>query len=193
MNRTRSVTGLARDVDLRPLGSEAIRFRIEVLLHSGRVTLRAHEVPVLVDAGPVQTVAGLDGLAGVEREPALAAGLPGTRVPGDGERLQAPIRERDQVLLQGRDPEGIRDFVIVESAVRPVSVNEELSLAREKGRGETSLGELRVIEVAEDRLRIGILHRERVVRALPRLIRLDMACGAYVCAHMRGGRRGNRS
>ena len=80
----------------------------------------------------------------------------------------------------------------MECAIRPVGIDEELPVAHEKGRRETSVGELRTVEVAEDRLRIGVLHREGVVRALPRLVLLGMALGANWRAHMRGGRRGNR-
>jgi putative serine protease PepD len=52
------------------------------------MALGAHEVPVLVDAGPVQRIAGAKIQSRIEMEPALPALCFGTRIPGDSEGLQ---------------------------------------------------------------------------------------------------------
>ena len=80
---------------------------------------------------PVQcsVVAGVDVLARVEVEPALPALLLRPRVPGDAERLQAAVREGDQVLLQRVDAERVADLEVGELAVGPVGVDEELAVA----------------------------------------------------------------
>src|SRR6266436_1876042 len=83
MTRALPVTGLAADADLRPGGGEAVVGRIVVLAHAGRVTFRAHEVPVLVQLSPMQDVVVLDLLVRVEMEPALAAFVLGPAVPGE--------------------------------------------------------------------------------------------------------------
>ena len=73
VGRAGTVAGLAGDIDLGPGGRVGVRGRIVVLAQLGRVALGAHEVPGLIDAGPVQRIAGVQVLVGVEVEPALAA------------------------------------------------------------------------------------------------------------------------
>ena len=46
------------------------------------------------------------------------------------------------------------------------------------------MGELRVVKVAEDRLRICVLHGECVVRALPRVVFVGMARDANLRAYV---------
>ena len=83
MSRARAMAGFATDVDLTPLGPEPIRVRIVVFPQVGGVTIRAHEVPVLRRAGPVQFVVVRDPVLGIEVKPALAAGILRPRVPRD--------------------------------------------------------------------------------------------------------------
>jgi len=47
------------------------------------MALGAHEIPVLIELGPVQNVIVLDVLFGIEMKPALAAFFLLTAVPGD--------------------------------------------------------------------------------------------------------------
>src|SRR6185369_4313247 len=68
-----AVAGLATDFDFGPGCGEAIARRIVILAHAGRVALGAHEIPVLVQLGPMQDVVVADLLIGIEVEPALAA------------------------------------------------------------------------------------------------------------------------
>src|SRR5262249_35865436 len=80
--------GLAADADLRVGRGEMVARRVVILAHAGRMALRAHEIPVLIQLGPMQDVVVLDLLVRVEMEPALAALLLGPAVPGDRQRLQ---------------------------------------------------------------------------------------------------------
>ena len=163
-----TVARLAGHVDLRPGGRIGVGGGIVVLAQLGRVAFRAHEIPGLVDAGPVQRVAGPEVPVGVEMEPALPALIFGPRIPRDAERLHPAVRERDQVLLQGIDAERVADLVLAELAVRPVGGDEELAVALEEARGHAAMGEAGVIEVAKDGFEGRLLHRERVLRIAPR-------------------------
>jgi len=71
--RPRPVAGLAADVDVGPGGGVTVGLLVVVLAQVGRVAVGALVVPVLVDAGPVQRIAGLQLLIGIEVEPALPA------------------------------------------------------------------------------------------------------------------------
>src|SRR5207247_10613344 len=75
----RTMAGLTAHVDLRPRRPIAIDVRLVVLLQVGRVAGRAHRVPALVAAGPVQDVARRRLLLGIEVEPAPAPRVPGGR------------------------------------------------------------------------------------------------------------------
>src|SRR5262249_32794404 len=81
--RALAVTGLAADADLRPRARESVGRRFVILAHAGRVASGAHEIPVLVQLGPMQDVVVLDLFVRIEVEPALAAGLLWAAVPGD--------------------------------------------------------------------------------------------------------------
>ena len=145
------MAGLAADADLGPGGGEAIVRRIVVLAHAGRVALGAHEVPVLVQLGPVQDIVVADLLVGIEVEPALAALVLRPAVPGDRQRLQAAIRELDQVLLQRIDAEGVFDLERGELAVGAVGLDEELAVLAEKAGAHAVVVEARIVEVAQHR------------------------------------------
>ena len=83
MMRARTMTGLATDADLREGRGEPVARRVVILGDPGRVALGAHEIPVLVQPGPVQDIIVLDLLFWVEMKPALAAFVLWTAVPGD--------------------------------------------------------------------------------------------------------------
>ena len=172
-----AVARLARDVDLVPLRIEGAGLRVEVLPQVGRMAFGALEIPVLLHARPVQRIAGLDVLARIEMEPALAALRLRARVPGNAERLHAAARKLDQVLLQRAHPEGVLDLVVGELAVRPVRVDEELAVAAREGRRGARIGEFRVGEIAQHRFVVRDLHREVVVGAFPRRVLAGMASG----------------
>ena len=78
-----TVTGLTADVDRGPGG--AVRVALEVVVGSQvrGVALRAHHVPALVAAGPVQRIVGRNLLVGIQVDP-----LAPRSVPGDGQALE---------------------------------------------------------------------------------------------------------
>ena len=53
MDGTRTVTGLAADIDLAPAGSVTIRLHVVTFFQIRRVTFGAHAVPVLIRSTPV--------------------------------------------------------------------------------------------------------------------------------------------
>ena len=132
------------------------------------MTLGAREVPVLAAGGPVQPVAGLDVLSGVEVEPALPALRLRARIPGNAQRLHAAAGKFDQVLLQRMHAERVLDLEVGELAVRAVGVDDELTVTPRERRRRPGVGKFRAGEVAQHRLLVGNLHREVVVGALPR-------------------------
>src|SRR5213594_1518364 len=89
MRRSRPVTGLARDIDLRPGRLESIALRAVVLAQVGGVAFGAHVVPVLIDPGPMKRISRLQVPPRIEVEPATSAVFARPAVPGDAERLQA--------------------------------------------------------------------------------------------------------
>src|SRR6476661_7464023 len=107
MARAGTMTRLAADADLDEVCLESICLAIVVLAHTGRVAIRAHEVPVLRRLRPMQLVVVRDALVRIEMEPALTATILRSRVPRDRERLHAASRQLDQVLLQRRDAKGV--------------------------------------------------------------------------------------
>src|SRR5579872_5028501 len=104
------MAGLATNADLRPFGCETIRLGIVVFAQARRVTLRAHEIPVLVQLGPVQDVVVFDLFVRVEMKPALAAFVFRSRVPGNRQRLNTTVWKFDEILLEWIDAESVFDF-----------------------------------------------------------------------------------
>jgi hypothetical protein len=143
-------------------------------------------VPGLVAAGPVQWVAGLELLTGIELEPALTTLVFGPAVPGDPERLQPAAGKGDQVLLQRIDPERIGDRIVVQRAIRAVCADHELVAIAEEGGRDPKMLERRVGEVAEHRSLGGFLHCQGVVRALPGVELRRVATGAGLGADKSG-------
>ena len=158
MTRAPPVTCLAADADLFPGGGEAVCGGIVILGDAGGVTLGAHEVPILVQLGPVQRVVVANVLVGIEMEPALAALLFRAAVPRNRQRLNAAVRKLDEILLQRLQPESVFHFEGLELAVGAVGLDEELAVLAEEAGLHAEIVELRVIEVAEDRLFIGMRH-----------------------------------
>ena len=94
----RAVAGLAADVDVGSGGVVVLGLLVVLLAQVGGMAIGALVVPDLVDAGPVQRLAGFQLAVGVEGEPALAALRGGPAVPGDAQGLQAAAGKADQVL-----------------------------------------------------------------------------------------------
>ncbi|MOA24925.1 hypothetical protein D3C78_1456230 [compost metagenome] len=132
----------------------------------------------------MQLVAVVDRFAGVEVEPALPAGTGRAAVPGDGQGLQAAVGKLHQILLQRLDAEGVADLVVAQLAVGAVGAHEETSVAAIEARFDPRIAEGGVVEVAEHRVALGVLHGVGVLRALPGLELLAMAVRAGLAADM---------
>ena len=126
------MASLASDIDLCIGGCIRARWQIVVLADIAGMAISAHEVPVLIDAGPVERIAAGNPGARIEKEPFLAALRTRTAVPGNSERLQAPARHPDKVLLKRRDSEGILDFVIMQVAVWSIGADHEFAAPAEE-------------------------------------------------------------
>jgi hypothetical protein len=120
------VTRLAAHVEIGPACRIRIGGKVVVFLQISGVAVGALVVPGLVADGPVQWIAGLELLAGVELEPSLAALLFWPAVPGNAERLQPPAGKPDQILLQRIDAESVGDRIVVQCAVRAIGADHEL-------------------------------------------------------------------
>jgi hypothetical protein len=181
------MAGFATHADFRKARGKTIVSRIIVLAHAGRVALGAHEIPVLVQLGPMQDVVVFDLLVRIEMEPALAALLLRAAVPGDRERLQPAVREFDEILLQRIDAEGVLHLERGELAVRSVGLGEKFSVLAEEARAHAEMLEAGVVEIAEHRLIGGVLHRVPVLRCAPQL-RLRLVAAGTDLAADEGGR-----
>src|SRR5262249_48310293 len=154
------------------------------------MALGTHEIPVLIELGPVQHVVVLDFFVGIEMEPALAALVFRPAVPGDRKRLYAAVREFDQVLLEGIDAEGVFDLERRKLAVGPVGLNEELFVFLEETGLDAVMVEPGVIEIAEHGSVRGVLHGMLVLGLLPKRCFGLVAIGASFTADKGGGRGG---
>ena len=85
------------------------------------------------------------------------------------QHLVAPAGEGHHVLLQRPDAEGAADRIVGELAVRAVGAHHELAVALEEGGFDGEVPELHVVEVAQHRGGVRLLHGLLVVRALPGL------------------------
>jgi hypothetical protein len=159
-----AMAGLTADADLCPGTGEAVIHRVVILAHAGRVALGAHEIPVLVQLGPMQDVVVLDLLVRIEMEPALAALLLGAVIPGDRQGLQPAVRKFDEILLQRLDAEGVFYLERGELAVRVVGLDEEFPGLAEEAGMHAVMVKVRVAEIAEHRLVGRMLHGELVLR-----------------------------
>ncbi len=180
VGRTRSMAGLTGDIDLGVGGGEAPGLRIVALPHARRVALGAHVVPVLAPGRPVQLVRVSHVLPRIEVKPALAALRLGARVPGDAERLEAPIGKLDEVLLERGHAERVLDIVVVQLAVGAIGPHHELAALAREGRRDAAVGEPGIVEVTGDAGLGRRLHGEIVVRSPPALLSLLVALPAHL-------------
>ena len=183
------MAGLAGDVHVAPARRIAVAGEIIILLQIRRVAGRALIVPGLVAAGPMQRAARGQRLVRIKMHPALAALILRPAVPRDPERLIAPARKGDQILLQRIDAEGIGDLVIMQRPVRPFGARHEGIAIAAECRRDAVMIEARAIEVAEHGRRRRLLHRLRMMRASPafHLIRVATRAGGGADEGRRSG------
>ena len=188
------MTRLATDADFRKTRGEAVVGRVVVLAHAGRMAFGAHEIPILVQLGPVQDIVVLDLLVRVEMEPALAAFVLRPAVPGKRESLQAAVGKLDEVLLQRIDAERVLDLEGAELAVRAVGLDDEFSVLAEEAGAHAEIFETRIVEIAEHRLVGRVLHGELVLRRAPQVRFGAVAAGAgFAADESRDGSAGRLS
>ena len=141
----------------------------------------------------MQLVVRRNRFVGVQAEPAFRH-----RIPSDGQRLQAPARQLDQVLLQRLDAERVFDFKIGGLAIRAVGADKKFAVAPGENRRTASVFEAAIGEIAEDILFRRLLHGAGMLRAGPGFGRAGVATGASLAAdegrwhdgrsnHWRGG------
>ncbi|MCY1400465.1 hypothetical protein D9M71_155550 [compost metagenome] len=178
MAGSRAVAGLAADAEAVPAAGEAIGDGIVVTPEAGAVAFHAHEVGVLLRAAPVQGIAEVHALSGVEVEPGALV-----HIPGHAQGLQAAAADLDQVLLQRRDAEGVGHTEVGRLAVGAGGVDPEAAVLAEEAGGFAFALEADVIEVAQHAGVGGFLHRQLVVAAPPVIGLPGVAAGALAFVH----------
>lgn len=179
----RAMAGLAADAETVPLAVEAVFDRVEIALVAGGVALHAHEVGVLAGFAPVQRVLEVHALAGVKVKPAVLL-----HIPGHAEGLQAPLANLDQVLLQRGNAKGVGHLEVSRLAVAAGGIDPILGASAKKECGFAFAGKACVIEVCRHRLRVGLLHRQLMVGALPVLdLHLVATLALLFINHLRRG------
>src|SRR5690606_35726794 len=168
VRRGGAVAALAADAQGVPRRVVGLR-GIVAAAKAGRVAFDAHEVGVLLGAGPMEPVAVVHPSAVVEVDPA-----PRAHVPGGAVSLEATVRQAQEVLLEGIDAERVGDPILRQLSVRARRVDPEGAVTAEEAvtlriRGEGVCGACGVAEVAEHRLFRGELHRPLVIGAAPGL------------------------
>src|SRR5215813_9439683 len=114
------------------------------------MTFGAHEIPVLIELGPMQNIVVADFFIGIVMEPALSALFLRPGIPGNRQSLHASVRKFDQVLLQRIDAERVLHLENCELSIGSVRFDQILSVPAEKTRTDTVIIEDRVVEVAEN-------------------------------------------
>ena len=163
------MAGFAADADLGEARGEAVLRRVVILAHPRRVALGAHEVPILIELGPMQDVVVADLFMRIEMEPALPALVLRARIPGERQRLDAPVGKLDEILLQGIEAEGVFHLEGGELAVRAVGLDHELVAVAEEARVHAEIVEARIVEIAEHGVLARMRHGMRVLRPVPEL------------------------
>ncbi len=187
MTGSRAVTRLAAHVDLGPRGLEGVGLGVVRFAQIRGVALRAHAVPRLGAARPVQPVIGGDVPIRIQVEPLFLL-----RVPRDAERLVATSGERDQVLLERLPTERVGDLELPHLAPRPLRDHVVSAVTGREAARDPPVLELRVPEIAAHGGRVRGCHRVVVIRADPRLRGLFVALGAPFPADERERRSRDR-
>lgn len=164
------MTAFAGDIDFIISGGVRTRPRVVILANICRVAIRAHEIPGLIDGGPVAGIPIGDFLARIKKEPAPAPALWWAAVPRNPKRLQASALHLDKVLLQRVDAECVLDFVVMKGPVGSIGAYHKFRGAAKEGRSDPIVAETCVVEIAQDGGIRGRLHRQLMMRAAPQRI-----------------------
>ena len=174
---SRSMAGLTAYIDLFIVGIKPVVPRVVAFLDVGAMAFRTAGIPIEESTRPMQRVTGCDGLVGVEVIPPLPALALGPGIPGNRECLQPAVAKRQQILLQGLNPKHILDRIRFQLASGVIGLNEKGVAFLAEGRGYAKIIKGRVVEVAQDRLGCGLLHRQIVMGACPVGVGPLMAAG----------------
>src|ERR1044071_10280147 len=96
------------------------------------MTFGAHEIPILLQRGPLESIFVAYVFVRIEMKPALPALVLRPRIPGNRQHLDAPVGKLDHILLQGIETERVFDLKRCELAVRPVGLDKKLSILAKK-------------------------------------------------------------
>ena len=182
MGFPRSMACFAAHVDFRKGGLIGAGGQVEIALQVGGMAIRTHVIPVHAVARPVEPVRRGDAFVFCEREPPFTL-----RIPGDGECLQAPVFQRDEILLERFVTEGIGHRVGLHGSVGPLRVDKESVAFPEKARFDAAVTENGVVEVPKHGFRAGLFHGPVVIRSFPCEGSFRMAPGTDFAAHIRRG------
>ena len=181
-----AMTGFAAHVDLLVMRIEPVIDSVVALFNISAVALGAACIPIEEASRPVQGIASRDFLIGVEVVPALPTFAFGTGIPSDGKRLQSAVAQRKQILLKRLDAEYIFHWESVHLASGIISGDQKSLSIAGKGRGDAKILKGCVIEVAQHRLRCGLLHSEIVMGVCPVDGSLFVTTGAGGIAEVEG-------
>ncbi len=133
----------------------------------------------------------VDLLGRVEVIPALATVFLAPRIPAEVQDLHASVREFDQVLLQGIDPEAIGDPVVLAGSVRALRVDVEMPVFLKETRRDAMVVERDIVEITQHGFRGRFLHGQLVVGAHP-VCMLLLVTGQAACRPGKAGRLHHR-
>ncbi len=144
------------------------------------MTLSTHAVPCLSSLGPVQPVIRTLYLVGRKAVPAFPF-----YIPGNVKALQATVRKRNKVLLQGIDTKGMRYFKFGGRAVRSFRFNIEFVVTAVKfaGNGVVRVCVKDIVKIAKYSLLTHFLHGQIMMGALPFFIGCFVAVLTFFTAN----------
>lgn len=167
MSRSRPVARLATDIYLRILCGECPLDLVVVFPDVRGVTIGTHEVPVLIDSGPMKRIFAGYFLCWIEKKPTAATLIARTAIPRDAQSLELASWHLNQVLLERIDAKCEFDFVIMERTVGTICSYPEFRTLAVKRRSDTQISEAGLIEISQDRIGGCLAHRLLVVRSIP--------------------------
>lgn len=109
MFRSWSVARFAANTQLGEGRGVTIGIYDVVFFHSRRVTVRAHVIPVIRPATPMERIGRGNRFPGPQVEPSLPALVFGSGIPGECKGLQPTVSSVEQVLLQRLNAKGVFD------------------------------------------------------------------------------------
>lgn len=161
-----SVAGFAADIDFREGGGVALVIFVIAFDEVGAMTIGAHGVPALGGAGPVERVVGEDAVVDIgwiEMKPLVEGGIPAPAEDLESAEFLLGVIgiavEFDHVLLEGFDAKDVLNGEVGELSVGALGMDEVAIIAAEEAGGDAEVFDLDILEIGEDGLRSGVVHR----------------------------------